>query len=407
MRTKFTLPDGGRASAVQVMTRESDDAFRWKSVSRLIDGSLQPDIDEVTVVRKPAESTAPQRRKPPTTASHEHANRRESAMKKTTQIRDFRRLGALRFLALEPAPRRNRRRRRRAAGARSAGFRAPGAAANVNRSPSMSQPGGGGPGTAVAASTGKPGGIQRPNAGRPGGLQRPSAAAPGGHSAPERSGQPGRHPATECRRTGWDSATERRCTRRVAEARTPAASSARMPVRQAGFSGRTPAHPAASSAPMPGDRWDPATERRRQPAASNAPWRRGRPSSDSLHDFLGTGGSNTGGNNRLPEGIQRPGEVRVSRVESSAPGRRGGHRTQLGLRPAARRRRHQHRRPHECRGRRQARNVNVGVGGNTTNVNVGNVNVGNQRQLLQQPPGLGLPAPELGQQCPHGRRRSI
>ena len=49
MRTRFTLPDGGRASAVQVMTRDSDDAFRWKSVSRVIDGVLQPDIDEVTV----------------------------------------------------------------------------------------------------------------------------------------------------------------------------------------------------------------------------------------------------------------------------------------------------------------------------------------------------------------------
>jgi hypothetical protein len=59
MRTRFTRPDGGRASAVHVMTRVSDDAFRWKSVSRLIDGSLQPDIDEVTVIRKSPESTTP------------------------------------------------------------------------------------------------------------------------------------------------------------------------------------------------------------------------------------------------------------------------------------------------------------------------------------------------------------
>jgi hypothetical protein len=51
-RTRFTRPDGGRASAVHVMTRLSDDSFRWKSVNRVIDGSLQPDIDEVTVVRK-------------------------------------------------------------------------------------------------------------------------------------------------------------------------------------------------------------------------------------------------------------------------------------------------------------------------------------------------------------------
>ncbi len=62
MRTRFTRPDGSRASAVQVMTRVNNDAFRWKSVSRVIDGSLQPDIDEVTVIRKPAEpaTTAPE-----------------------------------------------------------------------------------------------------------------------------------------------------------------------------------------------------------------------------------------------------------------------------------------------------------------------------------------------------------
>lgn len=58
MRTRFTLPDGGRASAVHVMTRESDDLFRWKSVGRVIDGSLQPDIDEVTFIRKTTEVPA-------------------------------------------------------------------------------------------------------------------------------------------------------------------------------------------------------------------------------------------------------------------------------------------------------------------------------------------------------------
>jgi hypothetical protein len=55
IRKRFTLPDGGQASAVQVMTRVGDDAFRWKSVNRVIDGSLQPDTDEMTIIRKPAE----------------------------------------------------------------------------------------------------------------------------------------------------------------------------------------------------------------------------------------------------------------------------------------------------------------------------------------------------------------
>ena len=52
IRKRFTLPDGGRASGVQVMARVSDDAFRWKSVNRVIDGSLQPDTDEMTIIRK-------------------------------------------------------------------------------------------------------------------------------------------------------------------------------------------------------------------------------------------------------------------------------------------------------------------------------------------------------------------
>jgi hypothetical protein len=59
MRTRFTRADGSRASAIHVMTRVNDDAFRWKSVSRVVDGTLQPDIDEVTVVRKSTESTTP------------------------------------------------------------------------------------------------------------------------------------------------------------------------------------------------------------------------------------------------------------------------------------------------------------------------------------------------------------
>lgn len=58
IRKKFTLPDGGRASALQIITRASDDAFRFKSVNRVIDGALQPDLDEVTLVRKSAEPVA-------------------------------------------------------------------------------------------------------------------------------------------------------------------------------------------------------------------------------------------------------------------------------------------------------------------------------------------------------------
>ena len=66
IRKRFTLPDGGRASGVQVMTRLSDDAFRWKSVNRVIDGSLQPDTDEMTIIRK---SPEPAHATPGTTSS--------------------------------------------------------------------------------------------------------------------------------------------------------------------------------------------------------------------------------------------------------------------------------------------------------------------------------------------------
>jgi len=53
IRAKYTLPDGGTASAIHVMTYVNDDKATWKSVNREIDGVFQPDIDEVVLVRKP------------------------------------------------------------------------------------------------------------------------------------------------------------------------------------------------------------------------------------------------------------------------------------------------------------------------------------------------------------------
>jgi hypothetical protein len=52
IRAKYTLPDGARGSATNVMRRIDDDTFTWRSANRIIGGTLQPDIDEVTVVRK-------------------------------------------------------------------------------------------------------------------------------------------------------------------------------------------------------------------------------------------------------------------------------------------------------------------------------------------------------------------
>ncbi len=55
IRAKYTLPDGGTASAINVFTFVDDNTCTWKSVSREIDGELQPDTDEVVLVRKSAE----------------------------------------------------------------------------------------------------------------------------------------------------------------------------------------------------------------------------------------------------------------------------------------------------------------------------------------------------------------
>ena len=46
-----TLPDGGKASSVNVITRVDDDQFKWKSLNRTAGGELLPNIDEVVVVR--------------------------------------------------------------------------------------------------------------------------------------------------------------------------------------------------------------------------------------------------------------------------------------------------------------------------------------------------------------------
>jgi uncharacterized protein (TIGR02246 family) len=52
--TSGTTPDGRQASSVNVITYVDDNQFKWQSVSRMVDGELLPNIDEVLVVRSPA-----------------------------------------------------------------------------------------------------------------------------------------------------------------------------------------------------------------------------------------------------------------------------------------------------------------------------------------------------------------
>jgi len=204
------------------------------------------------------------------------------------------------------------------AGARSAGFRAPGAAPNVNAGPSMSRPGGGG--QVVQRPAGVPGGIQRPNAGQPGAIQRPNADGAGGVQRPN-VGHPGG----------------------IQRPNAGGAGGLQRP--NGGGSGGT-----------------------QRPNAGG----QGAPSSAALHDFLGTNTPNAGAANRLPEGIQRlgagqPGGIqrpgpRVLGAVNQPPAAGGGARINAGDRTNI---------------GADARNT-VAVGGNTTNVNVGNVNVGNR-----------------------------
>jgi hypothetical protein len=57
MRAKYTLPDGGKGSAVNVLTLINEDRCIWKSVNREIDGEFQPDSDEIVLIRKPTVET--------------------------------------------------------------------------------------------------------------------------------------------------------------------------------------------------------------------------------------------------------------------------------------------------------------------------------------------------------------
>lgn len=58
IRSKYTLPDGELATATNIMKRLDDDRFTFRSVNRTIGGAFQPDIEEVTVVRKSGEGVA-------------------------------------------------------------------------------------------------------------------------------------------------------------------------------------------------------------------------------------------------------------------------------------------------------------------------------------------------------------
>ncbi|MCC9641871.1 SgcJ/EcaC family oxidoreductase [Rhodopirellula sp. JC740] len=52
IRTKGTLTDGSKTSSTHVMTSINDNLFTWQSIDRMVDGELQPNVDEVVVAKQ-------------------------------------------------------------------------------------------------------------------------------------------------------------------------------------------------------------------------------------------------------------------------------------------------------------------------------------------------------------------
>jgi len=55
---KGTLPDGGRASAVNIIHRVNDNTFTWSSTNRDVDGQMLPDVNDIKMTRVPETQAA-------------------------------------------------------------------------------------------------------------------------------------------------------------------------------------------------------------------------------------------------------------------------------------------------------------------------------------------------------------
>ncbi len=52
VKAAHTLATGERASAINVLTHVDENTIRWRSINREIEGEIQPNIPEVTIVRR-------------------------------------------------------------------------------------------------------------------------------------------------------------------------------------------------------------------------------------------------------------------------------------------------------------------------------------------------------------------
>jgi hypothetical protein len=51
-----TLPDGKKTSALNIITKVDDDSCTWQSINRVTDGEIQPNVEEVLIVRRLSEA---------------------------------------------------------------------------------------------------------------------------------------------------------------------------------------------------------------------------------------------------------------------------------------------------------------------------------------------------------------
>lgn len=58
VQQKGTLPDGGQTTSTNIFTKVDDNTFTWQATDRQVDGEMLPNIEEIRIVRKPAESSA-------------------------------------------------------------------------------------------------------------------------------------------------------------------------------------------------------------------------------------------------------------------------------------------------------------------------------------------------------------
>ena len=201
------------------------------------------------------------------------------------------------------------------AGARTAGFRAPGAGANVNTGPSMSRPAGGGSGVPRPGGTGT-GGVR---------TRRRAARAAFTHrmqGSPAESRDRTRRARGAFNVPTWGRPDE--CSDRPV---ARAASNAPIPEALAAFSTNA-GQPGGIQRPDPGaiqrpNGSTPGEIQRPNAGASPGIQRpgsdvRGARTSGALQDFLGGGGSSAGPGNRLPQGIQRPDAGRPGDIQRPA-----------------------------------------------------------------------------------------